>query len=139
MYLRFQGRVPNVGTPNQLGIFQLAFELRDSGGLPNYAYCELVDNLEWLKRNLVSPRVLDEPWTLRAVCWFKSDAHEPISRIWSIKAVLDDWGHTIDLVKSESPGQIIFEDDWQVAALPWRGRSPRRQRRPLRGPRPWLG
>jgi len=112
--------MPNLGTASKLGIFQRAFELRDSHNLPSYAYDELQTNLAWLKMHLKSPNVLKDEKHYRAIAWFKSQAREPLRRIWAIKAVLEEFGYHIDMIKSATPGQIIYEDGWQVIAKPIR-------------------
>ena len=120
MYLRFQGRVPNLGTASKLGIFQLAFELRDRIDLPDYVDHELQRHLNWLKTNLESPKALDKWWNYRAISWFTSSAKEPLDRIWAIKAILEDFGYHIDVVKTKDPGVVIYKDEWQVVAKPRR-------------------
>ncbi len=120
MYLRFQGRVPNLGTASMLGIFQLAIELRDRHDAPTYVTNELNRHLSWFNAHLDAPEVLDDDTHYRAICWFKPAATEPLHRIWSMKAMLQEFGYPIDLVKAKSPGRIIFEDDWQVVAKPKR-------------------
>jgi len=118
MFLRFQGQRPNLGTSSKLGIFQLAFELRDKHDVPKYAYDELFQNLAWLKMHLKSPRILKDDEHRRAIAWFKPEAHEPLKRIWALKAVLEEFGYQIDMIKSAEPGQIIYEDGWQIIAKP---------------------
>ena len=103
-----------------MGIFQLAFELRDRRDLPSYAFDELQSNLAWLKLHLKSPEILDDDEHYRAIAWFKPDAHEPLKRVWAIKAVLEEFGYQIDLIKSNTPGLVIYEDDWQIIAKPIR-------------------
>jgi hypothetical protein len=123
MYLRFQGHKPNLGTASRLGIFQLAFELRDRHDLPDYVYDELQLQLNWLKKNLTSPNVLDRDSNYRAICWFKTNAREPLKRIWAIKAILNEFGYHIDVIKTKHPGIVIYEDGWQVVAKPPRKSS----------------
>ena len=118
MYLRFQGKQPNLGTASKLGVFQLAFELRDSRNLPSYAHIELQRNLKWLKMHLKSPNLLMDEEHYRAIAWFKPEAQEPLKRIWAIKAVLEEFGYHIDIIKTANPGKIIYEDGWQVIAKP---------------------
>ncbi len=120
VFLRFQGQKPNLGTASKLGIFQLAFELRENNALPQYAYDELQKNLSWLKMHLKSPEILNDDEHYRAIAWFKPEAHEPLKRIWAIKAVLEDYGYQIDMIKTREPGHVIYEDGWQVVAKPQR-------------------
>ena len=123
MYLRFQGQLPNLGTASKLGIFQLAFQLRDRPDLPDYAYKELQKNLAWLKINLKSPDVLDKDENSRAISWFTPSAKKPLDRIWAIKSILEDFGYHIDVIKTKDPGVIIYRDGWQVVAKPRRRTS----------------
>lgn len=118
MYLRFQGKMPNKTSASKLGIFQLAFALRDKEELPEYAQTQLQRHLSWLKMHLKSPAILREDEHHRAVAWFHPRADEPLKRIWAIKAILEDAGYHIDLIKTDEPGDIIYEDGWQVIAKP---------------------
>ena len=67
MYIRFQGRKKNTRADSYLGIFQMAFELRDSNTLEEHYEKELFENIEWLKKNLKNPKELqnDEQDTRR--------------------------------------------------------------------------
>lgn len=101
-----------------LGIFQLAFELRDSATLPKYIEDELINCLEWLRMHLKRPDILDDSEHYRAICWFKDTAKEPLKRIWTIKSILEEAGYVVDLVKTNDPGMVIYSDGWQVVAKP---------------------
>ncbi len=120
MYIRFQGKHPNLGTANKIGIFYLAFELRDEISLPSYAHEEIQRQLSWLAMHLKAPRVLEYSQHYRAISWFKPTAIEPIKRIRAIKAVLEDFGYHVDMVKTRDPGIVIYEDGWQIVAKPRR-------------------
>ncbi len=120
MYVRFQGQVPNKGTNTMLGIFQLAFYLRDHFETPVWASSELTRHLNWLKANLKEPDVLSDDANFRAISWFKTDSKEPMQHIWAMKALLEEFGYFIDVITSMAPGIVIYEDDWQVVAKPFR-------------------
>jgi hypothetical protein len=120
MLVRFQGKLPNLGTASKLGIFQLAYELRDKVDTPDYVYNELQRNLMWLKVNLKSPGILDKDENYRAISWFKDGARKPLQHVWAIKAFLEEFGYPIDVVKTLNPGRVIYEDGWQVVAKPYR-------------------
>ncbi len=122
MFVRFQGLRRNDGSATRLGVFQLAFELRDRFDLPDYALAQLQIHLGWLRLHLKSPEILDEDEHHRAICWFDSRAAKPIAHVRGLKAVLDDWGYPIEMVKTRDPGIIIYRDGWQVVAKPRRSR-----------------
>ncbi len=123
MFIRFQGRIKNKGSNSYLGIFQIAFELRDSLKLETYLENELLKNIEWLKEHLKSPPELKDEEHFRAISWFKPEAKEPLKRIWAIKAILEEHGIIIDTLKTDDPGIIIYEDGWQVVAKPRKRRN----------------
>ena len=118
MYIRFQGKRQNSTSASKLGVFQLAFELRDYGDLPKYTEKELIENIEWLKMHLKSPKILEKPEHHRAIAWFHPRANEPIKRIRAIKTTLEEYGYHIDQISTRDPGVIIYEDGFQVIAKP---------------------
>lgn len=117
-YVRFQSRQPCTGTASKLGIFQIAFEVRDSCETSAHDSREINRNLDWLKQHLPSPDLSEQEY--RAIFWFKDSAHQPMKRIWAIKPYLEAYGYWIDMLKTWDPGKIVYEDGWQVAAKPWR-------------------
>jgi len=118
MYLRFQGRIKNKRADSYLGIFQIAYELRDSELLETHYEVELLKNIKWLKTHLKSPKELNQAENFRALSWFNSRATEPLKRIRAIKLILEEYGYIIDILKTNQPGNIIYEDGWQVVAKP---------------------
>jgi hypothetical protein len=36
-------------------------------------------------------------------------------------ALLEEKGVKVQMLKTDSPGVVIYEDGWQVVAKPWRG------------------
>lgn len=117
-YVRFQSLQSCAGTPSKLGIFQIAFEVRDAHETSMHDANEISRNMEWLKMHLHSPTLREEHY--RSIFWFKDTAHEPMKRLWAIKPYLEAYGHFIEVVKTWNPGKVIYEDGWQVAAKPWR-------------------
>ena len=82
----------------------------------------------WFGRNLPAPRVeIDE----RAIFWFRPQARV-IREIWGLVAILREEGMPIGMRRTTTPGRIVFQDDHQIAAIPW-GRGRRRRRPALDG------
>jgi len=117
-YVRFQSLEPCRGTPSKLGIFQIAFRVRTLADVRAYDAAEITRQIEWLQEHLQSPDMSDN--THRAIFWFKDTAHEPMRRAWAMKPFLEAYGYWIEVVKTWDPGNILYEDGWQVAAKPWR-------------------
>ncbi len=118
MLIRFQGKVQNERASSFLGIFQLAFQLRDGENLEKHFEQELLKNIQWLKEYLKSPKELDHEQNFRAISWFKPEAKEPIKRIRALVSILQEHGYAIDTIKTKDPGNIIYEDGWQIVAKP---------------------
>ncbi len=119
-YVRFQGRQLIEGCSSKVGIFQLAYELKYAAQTTMHHDKELRKNLTWLETHLAEPTILERAEHYRAICWFKDTAHEPLKRIWSIKLLLEEYGVWVDCVKTASPGNVIYQDGWQIAAKPRR-------------------
>lgn len=117
-YIRFESQAPLECASSRLGIFQIAYRLRDADETRVHDANEIAKLLEWLKAHLHSPDELELEANKRAICWFKSAAHEPMKRIWHLKACVEAYGYWISVRKTWEPGLIIYEDGWQVAAIP---------------------
>jgi len=96
----------------------MAFELRDSEKIEKHYEDELNKSIEWLKKHLKNPKPLQDKEHFRAISWFHPRAKEPIKRVRKIKAILEEYGYIIDVIKTKDPGIIIYEDGWQVVAKP---------------------
>jgi hypothetical protein len=122
-YLRFAVGHIHEDSHQQLGVFQAAYQLRNGGGCGSDAGAMLNPLLRWFGENLHAPEV-----TCRAIFWFKSDAAPCIGRIWEMIHVLTSHDHGVWMMRSDAPGRIVYEDDFQVAAVPYRDRRWRRRR-----------
>ena len=56
----------------------------------------------------------------RAIFWFKADAGEVASRVWELAKIVTRRGVGAEIVKTSRPGYIVYEDNLQVAAIPFR-------------------
>ncbi|MEL8055091.1 MAG: hypothetical protein AAGK66_02960 [Pseudomonadota bacterium] len=116
-YVRFQSQLDCKGTASKLGVFQIAYRVRDAHETSVHDANEITKHMDWLETHLNVPDLTNE--TYRAIFWFKETAHEPMKRVWAMKPYLEAYGYWIDLVTSRDPGRLIYQDGWQVAAKPW--------------------
>ena len=105
---------------SSLGVFQAIFELRDSGQLSDYEMEIVQRELDWLKMHLKSPRVLRDSRMERAISWFKPEAARPIEKVRSLCQILQEHGFLVKMLKTDTPGTILYQDGWQVVAKPKR-------------------
>jgi hypothetical protein len=120
LFVRFETFKKNAESNSLLGVFQAAFELRDSGGLEAHEVDWLEKDLDWLKMHLKSPECLREDGNHRAISWYQPQAKRAIEMTRSIVALLEEHGVLVRMVTCVDPGKIIYEDVWQVVAIPSR-------------------
>jgi hypothetical protein len=102
------------------GIFQaaaLALEWRQITGSDAE---ELNEVQAWFNKNLEKPTSFGREKLHRGICWFKVGASEHISRIWDMVRILERNGIYVKKVRTNRPGYIIYEDEWQLVAEPFR-------------------
>src|SRR5262249_37422700 len=102
------------------GVFMQARELRDRGDLADYECDWLNEVFDWFNCHLPVPpfrrNLWSKRWSANAVCWYRDDAKEPLSRMWDIVAMLREHGVPVRLITTQKPGRIVFEDKFQVVA-----------------------
>ena len=122
MFIRFVSGEVDEDSRVSAGLFCAVSQLEWIDGLPQYEL-DLVAELErWFDSNLRSPlKYLRRDFSSdRAICWFKPTAREHLARAWELVAILERNDVLIWTIKSRTTGQIYYEDDAQVFALPSR-------------------
>ena len=120
MYVRFAVTQTDEDSGYPMGVFMATNELRDSRDTrPELA--EHIRTLRrWFHENLPAPGDSGKDVAKEAISWFKTDAGECIKRIWTLIHVLQDAGYVVKKITSTRPGKIVYEDEYQVAAIPFR-------------------
>ena len=120
MYIRFEGTRIDPKSGREQGIFHIALRLWRSGALDPHASDQLRALLDWFNANLEKPERMHRPNKRAAVCWFKADAKECIDRIWEMVAIIREHGEEVRTATSRRLDYVVFEDAFQVAAVPTR-------------------
>ena len=102
------------------GVFQAAVTLRDQGEIRDVDRDELNGIMEWFERNLPGRRAFGSRLPAHAIFWFKASHHEVIRRAWQLVNLLRRYDMPVEMVKTVRPGRVVYEDEMQVAAVPWR-------------------
>ena len=118
-YLRFETQLRCDETNRRLGVFFAAGLVEDDWKLDDDALQRLKAALNWFDENLTVPKLCDNRW--RSVFWFRSSAQLVISRLWDVVSILRDEGVYLIQRRTNSPGMIVYSDEYQVAAIPPRG------------------
>ena len=119
MYIRFTipsytDRTPNNSTT---GIFRAVWNLAVDYRFEDWAFAVLDDDLKWFQEHLPVPNNVRGG---RALCWFRPEAREVISRAWQMAKLVESAGIPVRVYRKVRPGRVVYEDDLQVAAVPWR-------------------
>ena len=117
-YLRFAVGKIDPDSQVQLGVFQACYKLRDSETAGVEEVRLLREVLRWFDENLRAPSSVSP----RAVFWFKSGANDCLGKVWEMIALLKAHDVPTWMMRCQSPGQVVYDDDYQVAAVPQRGR-----------------
>ena len=125
-YVRFViGRTDEDSHVEQ-GVFQAAaraLEWQQVTGSDADALNELRD---WFGDNLNKPTSFGRDRLRLGICWFKTGATEQISRVWGMVRILERNGIYVKKIRTDRPGYVIYEDEWQLVAEPFRkGTMPR--------------
>jgi hypothetical protein len=88
---------------------------------------ELNELRAWFSKNLERPTSFGRDKLRLGICWFKTGSTEHISRIWEMVNILERNGIYVKKIRTDRPGYVIYEDEWQLVAEPFRkGAMPRR-------------
>jgi hypothetical protein len=99
-----------------VGIFKSAYLLLKQEKVYEATSRLLKDELAWFEQHLVVPKLSSTH--RRAKFWFRSEAEEMIERAWAMTLLLKDHGLPVTQHTADDPGEIIYEDQYQIAAIP---------------------
>lgn len=125
--LRFVLLRSHADTGVEEGIFSAAHDLRDDALTPMSDRRLLKDLLSWFDTNLATPtrfnRTKSKGYYRRkttGISWLKLTAIEHIGKMRSLTAILEENGYRVSQITTTRPGYLVFEDDHQVVAEPFR-------------------
>ena len=114
-FVRFSARDLHAESRRRRGIFAAAGDVLDSPHVRAALARRLDAELDWFNEHLRVPD-LDER---RAIFLFKSSARENMRHIWVLLHTLRDAGVFVEMQTIAKPGRIVYEDEHQVAVIPW--------------------
>jgi hypothetical protein len=126
-------RHPDSGVDD--GTFGLAYELRNAPHVEASDRALLAEALAWFDKNLETPTRFNRSKSkgfyrrkTRGIAWFKDTATAHLAHMHYIKAVLEQYGHSVIMLSETRVGYLIYEDDFQVVAEPFSDTSDRSRR-----------
>ena len=111
-----------------MGIFRAAARVEMRSHLTVWSRELLRSSLDWFNDNLPVPRLDDPDW--RALFWFRPQS-DVVREMWQLVAILREEEVAVGLRYTKMPGRIVYQDEFQIAAIPYTcGRRQRKQRLP---------
>jgi len=125
MYLRFTTQFIDIDGELETGIFMALRYLRDDHSLTKDEDIKKLKELSgWFNGNLEKPTRLSKGTSkLNAdvsLSWFKDSAKQHIKKIQDFIEIAERYDIIIDRIASKNPGYIVFEDEYQVSAVPFK-------------------
>jgi hypothetical protein len=119
-YVRFVIGRKDDNSHVEQGIFQAAGTALKSQNITGAEASHLNELQTWFSENLERPAAFGRGRLRLGVCWFKTASTKHISRIWEMVNVLERHGIYVKKIRTDRPGYIVYEDEWQVVAEPFR-------------------
>ncbi|MBT5185289.1 MAG: hypothetical protein HOH19_08005 [Kordiimonadaceae bacterium] len=122
-YLRFVIYAIDENSLVEQGIFAAMGMLEENNVLYPYEEKLQKELSKWFGKNLVVPGVIRNKYgsvTPKAISWFKDSAQKHISKMRSYAQILENHEYRVKQIKTDRPGKIIYEDDHQISAIPFK-------------------
>ena len=110
-----------------IGIIAFAHRLTDSSEVSEPLRRELAHWLAWMDEHLDAPdrfnRTTSKGWYRRAtrgISWLRATAEEHLGAFRALAEVVNRCGYEVSEIREVRVGYIIYEDDLQVVAEPFR-------------------
>jgi hypothetical protein len=128
MLLRFVLQSSHPDTAVEEGVFRVAYELRDGALISVWERALLEGLLGWFDVNLEKPQRFNSTkskgyYRRRAagISWLKPTANEHVAKMRALITIIENNGYQVSQITTDRPGYIVFEDEHQVVAEPFRG------------------
>jgi len=123
VFIRFVVKELDRDSGRRQGLFQAAWTLGESGVIDSTDWNRLQSIRTWFDQNLAKPTrfaVSTKPHRkAQAISWFKDSAHEHINKMREFQQIVERNGLGVEMLRTERPGYIVYEDQFQVAAYPF--------------------
>jgi len=125
MYVRFNAEITTPEGERLFGIFKVSQYLSDAHLITDPDDDDRLWQLfEWFNKYLSLPtkshRSKNHDQDSKALAWFKDTSTVHISVMHEISDITQRYGGVVDFVTTEKPGYILYEDDYQVFAEPFK-------------------
>jgi hypothetical protein len=129
VYLRFVVADIDESTGRELGLFHAVRDLRETGKLQHHEEEQHDLIRQWFNDNLEKPTrfTASKPPYYRkqdkAISWFKDSANQHLARMRELSNILEHHGISVRMLKTDRVGYVVYEDEYQVVAEPFRAET----------------
>ncbi len=114
-YVRIQGKELARNTMTGKGVFSMCWDLIRSDKMEEEDVDLFKEIDSWFAENLPWPPQCKRQEAV--VCWFKTEnSDEMLKMIRPALWLLERYNHPYYLVYTNTPGEIVYEDEYQIAA-----------------------
>ncbi len=108
----------------QVWVFQAMYHLRRKDVFLHEDAEKINELRDWFDQYLEPPTQFTKRRTSKetgtAISWYHDTAKEHIAKMYEMSRILEKYGIIVSVVRREDPGYIVYEDEYQVAAIPYR-------------------
>ena len=126
-YLRFVLIAKHPDSGLNEGLFRLAYKLIKDPDFDVTDRPVLQEVMGWFDQHLLVPSRFNRSSSkgyfrraTRGISWFRDTSGECIARMFALKRILEEHGHTVTLIREERIGYVVYEDEHQVVAEPFK-------------------
>jgi hypothetical protein len=119
-YVRFVIGRKDEDSHVEQGIFQAAAQALEWRTITGSDADALNELRAWFSENLEKPTSFGRGNLSRGICWFRTDANEHVSRMWEMVRILERNGIFVKKIRTDRPGYVVYEDELQIVAEPFR-------------------
>lgn len=123
MFIRFVIHSNDPDSGRRQGLFQALADLEHRGLLNGHDQESYQEISDWFRKNLRKPRSFTRSSKPNAknvaLSWFKDSATHHIRKMHGLAQILIAHDVIVDVLRSERPGYLVYEDEFQVAAEPF--------------------
>jgi hypothetical protein len=124
MFVRFVIYKNDEDSGRRQGLFQALSDLEHKSSLLKHEQAQYDEIYEWFRKHLKKPSSFTRSSKPRAknvaLSWFKDTAIEHIAKMHALAQILEAHNISIDILQSERPGYLVYEDEFQVVAEPFK-------------------
>ena len=116
-YVRIQGRDIAYRTGKPVGIFTAVHRLQRDGKLDEEEKSVYYDiDQVWFQEELPNPPFYDDDEPGKPITWFKTaTTSHMLKKLQPLMDMMDKYDMPYDVVYTNFPGRIVYEDEYQVA------------------------